>query len=567
MLPDTLKRAIVEAGVLGEADLAELETRARDAGEELETLIVRKGFCTEESLLDIVAGALGMEFMRDVASLRPSPAFVERIGREFARRHRIMGFDGQNGSMVAAIARPEGLHAVDEASCRLGVDVKAVIAREEDILSAINAAYEDRNTELSSVLDDISDLDMEGITREVERTEDLMDMATRAPIVRLVNSILSSALPLRATDVHLQPFEKHLRVRYRIDGILYDKMEIPKEIQEAVISRIKIMGKLDIAERRRPQDGGMSFTSSGRNVDVRISAVPSQHGERIVLRLQDKSTGLYDLVKLGLDARDLATIKRLLNLSHGIILVTGPTGSGKTTTLYSALKSINAPDLNIITIEDPVEYLLEGVSQIQVSNKSGLTFASGLRSIVRQDPDVIMVGEIRDFETLSIAIQAALTGHLVFSTLHTNDSAGAVSRMLDLGAEPYLVNSAVLAVVAQRLIRLVCPSCREPGSISEQDLADLKLKPSDAEGRTVYRGRGCDACDRTGYLGRTGIYEILVVDDDVRGQIARRESGTDIKKKAVEKGLKTLRDDAIQKMFAGLTTAEEVVRNTQLDNF
>jgi general secretion pathway protein E len=567
MIPESIRKALVDAGLVGVEDLGEIEAQARDQEEDPQQLLVRRGHCTEEELLRVVGEALGMAFMDDLTALRPSQAFAEAVPRDFSRQHRLAGFEGSNGEILVATSRPMALWAVDEVSCRTGVEVRTVVAREEDVMACINACYEGRGRGLSMALEDLGSLNLDGITKEVVKSEDLMDMATKAPIVRLLNTILSSALPLRATDIHLQPFEEHLRVRYRIDGILYTKMEVPKEIQDAIISRVKIMGKMDIAERRLPQDGGMSFTSAGREVDVRISSVPTQHGERIVMRLQDKSTGLYNLEKLGLLHEDMAAIKGLLRMTHGIILVTGPTGSGKTTTLYSALKHINSPELNIITVEDPVEYLLPGISQIQVSNKRGLTFASGLRSIVRQDPDILMVGEIRDLETLSIAIQSALTGHLVFSTLHTNDAPGAVSRMLDLGAEPYLVNSSVLAVIAQRLVRLVCPACREPRELTGAQMEELRLTTSDVKGKVVYAGRGCSACDQTGYLGRTGIYEMLLIDDVVRDQISRRESASAIKKTAVERGLKTLREDALVKLFKGLTSAEDIVRTTQLDAY
>jgi general secretion pathway protein E len=562
---DALAKVLFDRGLLAEEDWVEVLSAARAEDAHPQTVVVAKGFCTEPDILTALGETLGMPFVADLSTLTPSELFVRSVPRDFARRHRVMGFEGPNGEILVATSRPLSLHAVDDISCRTGAEIHTVTACDSDVLNVVNSAYEGNQGELANVLDDIGNLNLEGLSRQIEQSEDLMDMATQAPIVKLLNTILTTALPLRATDIHLQPFENHLRVRYRIDGILYTKMEIPKEIQDAVLSRVKIMSKLDIAERRLPQDGAMSFTSAGREVDVRISSVPTQHGERLVMRLQDKSSGLYHMEKIGLAPDHLAAFRSLLRLSHGIILVTGPTGSGKTTTLYSALKHINSPDLNIITIEDPVEYLLPGVSQIQVSSKRGLNFSKGLRSIVRQDPDVLMVGEIRDYETLAIAIQSALTGHLVFSTLHTNDAAGAVSRMLDLGAEPYLVNSSLSAVLAQRLVRLICPHCRETHELTPVEASDLRISPDDVAGRTLYRGRGCDACADTGCLGRTGVYEILVVDDEVREQIAQRESAAAIKKKAVERGMRTLREDALDKMFAGLTSPQDVIRVTQLD--
>ncbi|HHI68364.1 MAG TPA: type II secretion system protein GspE, partial [Planctomycetes bacterium] len=391
-------------------------------------------------------------------------------------------------------------------------------------------------------------------------------MANKAPIVKLLNTILFQALKERASDVHIQPFERHVQVRYRVDGILYDVMRIPKAVQEAVVSRIKVMGRMDIAERRLPQDGQTSFVAGGREVDVRISTIPSVHGERVVMRLQDKSTGVYDIRKIGLLEDDLEKVERLIRMAHGIILVTGPTGSGKTTTLYAALKEVNSPDKNIITVEDPVEYQLPGISQIQVSNKKGMTFAKGLRSIVRQDPDVIMVGEIRDLETASIAIQSALTGHLVFSTLHTNDAPGAVSRLLDLGVEPFLVNSSLLAVVAQRLVRRVCPACRVRVEPSPEDLASLGVEAGEVPEGTFYGAAGCEACQGKGYLGRLGIFEILEIDDEVKELIGKRASSTRIRKNVLKRGkMRTLRADGLVKAARGWTTLEEVKRVTQMD--
>ncbi len=434
------------------------------------------------------------------------------------------------------------------------------------ILSFVSDAYEMDLSAVDTMLGGLDSNGLEGITKEVSESEDLADMANKAPIVKLINTILFQALKQRASDVHIQPFERQVQVRYRVDGILYDVMQIPKAVQEAVVSRIKVMGKMDIAERRLPQDGQTSFIAGGREVDVRISTIPSMHGERTVMRLQDKSTGLYDLTKIGLLDHDYRTTLRLIRMAHGIILVTGPTGSGKTTTLYAALKEINSPDKNIITVEDPIEYQLQGITQVQVSTKKGMTFAAGLRSIVRQDPDVIMVGEIRDLETAGIAIQSALTGHLVFSTLHTNDAAGAVSRLLDLGVQPYLVNSSLLAVVAQRLVRRICDECKEAYTPTAEELRRYDLEADSLPEGVLYRARGCEACLDTGYLGRMGIYEILQIDDRVKQQITKRTSSAAIKKSALEEGrLKTLRQDGVSKAVMGCTTLDDVDRVTQLD--
>jgi general secretion pathway protein E len=383
-----------------------------------------------------------------------------------------------------------------------------------------------------------------------------------------MNTILFEALKIRASDIHLQPFADRMQVRYRIDGILYDSKVIPKKVQDALISRVKVMGKMDIAERRLPQDGRTSVKVGDGEVDVRISSVPTSYGERIVFRLLDKSARLYRLNEIGLTVENEGKLQDLIACSHGIVLVTGPTGSGKTTTLYASLAELNSEEKMIITIEDPIEYNLDSISQIQVSNKKGLTFAAGLRSLLRQDPDVMMVGEIRDHETAGIAVQAANTGHLVFSTLHTNDSAGAVTRMIDLGVEPYLVSSSLIAVIAQRLVRVICPRCKEPLEVSDQELQALGFTRDELPHGHLFHGRGCDACLGRGLYDRTAIYEILTINETIRDQIISRTSASIIKQVAVESGhLKTLRMDGAQKVINGETTMEEVFRVTQMDVF
>jgi general secretion pathway protein E len=380
--------------------------------------------------------------------------------------------------------------------------------------------------------------------------------------------LLFQALKLRASDIHLQPFADRLQVRMRVDGVLYDTESIPKKAQDAIISRVKVMGKMDIAERRLPQDGRASIRIGEGDVDVRISTIPIQSGERVVFRILDKTTKVYTLDQIGLAQKDYDTINRYIHYSHGIIFVTGPTGSGKTTTLYGCLDEINAPALNILTIEDPVEYNLAGISQVQVNTKKGLTFARGLRSFLRQDPDVMMVGEVRDNETADIAIRAALTGHLVFSTVHTNDSASTVTRMLDIGVEPYLVSSSILLVVAQRLVRTICPHCKEmvePDKKMNFQLEDLKLSVDQFPGAEMAVGKGCDECFHSGFAGRTAIYEILPVDSTVQEQIVNKTSASEIKRTAIERGLRTLRMDGVDKLLQHLTTPEEILRVTQLD--
>jgi general secretion pathway protein E len=377
--------------------------------------------------------------------------------------------------------------------------------------------------------------------------------------------MLYQAVNQKASDVHVEPFEKDIVVRYRIDGILYNVLNLPKRVQSSITSRVKVMGGLNIAEKRLPQDGRIRIKIAGRDVDIRVSVVPATHGERIVMRLLDKTSTILRLEDIGFSGDKLETFNRLIHSPHGILLLTGPTGSGKTTTLYGALTRINSADKNIITVEDPVEYQIKGIGQIQVNPKINLTFANGLRSIVRQDPDVIMVGEIRDLETAEIAIQASLTGHLVFSTLHTNDSAGAFTRLIDMGIEAFLVSSSVLAIMAQRLVRTLCPHCHETYEPSDEELKGLSIRREELEGRKLQRAIGCSRCMGTGYSGRTGIFELLVVDEDIRALIMKRTDSSAIKKLAIKHGMLTLRQDGIEKVIHGVTTTEELLRVTQED--
>jgi len=435
-----------------------------------------------------------------------------------------------------------------------------VVSTPETILEALDRTYEGTATPLQRIVEGLED------ERGPEGEEDvnhLRDMAFEAPVVRLVNLLIENAIAAEASDIHIEPFEDTLRVRYRIDGILFDQESPPRRLRDAVTSRIKLMAEMNIAERRLPQDGRIRVSLHGRRVDIRVSTVPTVHGESIVMRLLDRQSVFLPLERLGFSSATLRAFEALITRPHGIILVTGPTGSGKTTTLYAALDKINSPDRKIITVEDPVEYQLKGVNQIPVKPKIGLTFATGLRHIVRQDPDVILVGEIRDLETVEIAIQAALTGHLVFSTLHTNDAPGAIPRLQDMGAEPYLIASVLEAVLAQRLVRRICQACREPDAPSAADLEALGVTPP--PGTRLFRGRGCDECRGTGYRGRTGIYELFAVTEDVRSLILRRAPAHEIRRHAIQAGMTTLRLDGWAKACQGVTTVDEILRVTQED--
>jgi general secretion pathway protein E len=497
---------------------------------------------------------------------RPASAeFVEKIPIGFARRHVVIGLAGDGPRLDLAMADAADRQLRQTVSRFLDRPVHSIEAPAAAILAAINRAYQARTGQAEAV---IQSLEKSAVLDEVNRlgaTEDLLDADGRAPVIRLVNLMLFEAVKTRASDVHVQPYESTLVVRLRIDGVLYDSFEVPKPLQEEVVSRIKVMARMNIAERRLPQDGRASVRVGDQTVDLRVSSLPTRFGERIVVRLLEKDRRLLTPTELGMDARTLEKFRRLVRAEHGIVLVTGPTGSGKTTTLYSALQELNARERNILTLEDPIEYGLDGISQTQVSDKKGITFASGLRTVLRQDPDVIMVGEIRDSETAVMATQSALTGHLVFSTLHTNDAATAVTRLLDLGIEPFLVASSLIGVLAQRLVRRVCPECATAVEVTDGDRRRFGLA-MDADVSKVRRGVGCAACRGTGYRGRIGIFELLTVDDALRRAIADSRAASDLSAVAVSSGMRTLRDDAMARAIAGETTFEEVLRVTSADD-
>jgi general secretion pathway protein E len=438
-----------------------------------------------------------------------------------------------------------------------------VLATQDSITAAINLAYDMSRASAKDYFEEMNEATTDDLISEISETADLLDETSDAPIIRLVNLLVSGAIKDRASDIHVEPYSANLKIRYRIDGILYDILSLPRRIQSPLVSRIKIMAKLNIAEKRLPQDGRIELKIADRLVDVRVSVLPTAFGERVVLRLLDKSGNLLLLSDLGMHDERIKLLDRLIKSPYGIILVTGPTGSGKTTTLYAALSTINRPEINIITIEDPIEYQIDGVGQIQVNPKIDLTFAAGLRSIVRQDPDVILVGEIRDRETAEIAIQSSLTGHLVFSTLHTNDAASAVTRLIDMGIEPFLVTSSVVAIIAQRLVRLLCPHCKEVYVPDEETLSNLGLSMSVLSDNIFYRKKGCNLCMQTGFRGRTALFEILVVDDNIKRMVLKTSDANQINELAVKQGMITLQQDGIRKILSGVTTTEEVLRVTR----
>lgn len=513
---------------------------------------------TSPADMEALARRLGLSFLERIDDAGVDISFLERLPLQFARTNLVLPLHEDNGCLLVATGDPSNLAALDELRGLFGLTLEIVLTTPQAALEAINHLYSRVTDSAQEVVEELEVEDLSTIATALNEPRDLLDLTDEAPVIRLLNSILFQAVKERASDIHIEPYEREVEVRFRIDGILYKILTPPKVVQEALISRVKIMAGLNIAEKRLPQDGRIRVIVAGRDVDIRVSLIPTFYGERVVLRLLDKKKGLISLEDMGLSDYGVKSMERLLSRSSGIVLVTGPTGSGKSTTLYAALNRLNSPDKNIITIEDPIEYQLKGIGQIQVNPKIDLTFASGLRSILRQDPDIIMVGEIRDAETAEIAIQASLTGHLVLSTLHTNDSATAVSRLIDMGIEPFLVASSLSAILAQRLVRVICPHCREEYR-PDRDYPGIALPP------VLYRGVGCEACFGLGTLGRTGIYELLLIDSEICSMIIKQTPAGVIKEYAVSKGMKTLREDGLLKVAAGITTIEEVLRVTQED--
>jgi general secretion pathway protein E len=568
MVQDRIRQALLRRAGLDEEQISAVVTAEAAGDQSIDQILVSKSFMTEDKVMQFFGEFLGLEVTLDLEGVGVPPDFINNVPVQFARTHGLVAL-GQEGNLVrVATHRPLDVQPMDDLAAMMGTEVEAVLCTRQEIANLINRAYRHKADGVDEALVDIEEQDILGLADQVEESEDLLSVANKAPIIKLVNMLLFQALKLRASDIHLQPFQNRLQVRMRVDGVLYDTESIPRKAQDAIISRVKVMGKMDIAERRLPQDGRASIRIGDGDVDVRISTIPVQNGERVVFRILDKTTKVFTIDQIGLSEENQTTINRYLHYSHGVILVTGPTGSGKTTTLYAGLDAINSKSLNILTIEDPVEYNLDGVSQVQVNTKKGLTFAAGLRSFLRQDPDVMMVGEIRDNETADIAIRAALTGHLVFSTVHTNDSASTVTRMLDIGVEPYLVSSSILLVVAQRLVRTVCPHCKEqidPDQSILYQLEDLKIELSQFQDEKILVGKGCDECFKSGFSGRTAIYEIMPIDAVIQEQIIDKTSASAIKRGAIQRGLRTLRMDGVDKLLDGVTTPEEILRVTQLD--
>lgn len=568
----SMKELLIETarrtGLMDADKLAEYLEHGNGDGGKLDEIVLRCPYFTEDVVLKLFAEALGLEYISELNEKLVPTEFIESVPASYAQNHYLIGIRKKDEDVLTVVmSRPLDTFAIDNVSKMTAMSVKPALATKAAITSVIDLAYEQRSTVIEEVAEELDAQNLDQLVDEVANSNDLLDVVNRPPVIRLVNDILFRALQMRASDVHVHPYESKLQVRYRIDGILYDTLSLNRNVLPLVVSRIKVMAGMDIAERRLPQDGRCTVRLGQREVDLRVSTVPTSYGERSVLRILDKSMALLGLDDLGLWKDDLKKFDTLLTRTHGVIFVTGPTGSGKSTTLYACLQRINSAELNIMTVEDPIEYQLEGISQMQVATKKGMTFAAALRHLLRQDPDVIMVGEVRDIETARMAIQSSLTGHLVFSTLHTNDSAGAISRLLDLGVEPYLASSSLVAVLAQRLVRRICPDCKQPYKPQPRELRELGFMEDGAGSDEMhfFEGAGCSKCFQTGYRGRTGVYELMMINEEVQDLIYKRESAGVIKRVALNGGLQTLRMDGARKVLAGVTTIAEVMRVTQAD--
>jgi len=556
----SLGESLVEQKLITEEQLKAAQKEGAKSSEPLRKTLVKLGLVSEEDICNFFEEQLGIPRI-DLRNYLIDPKILALVTESLAKKHNMIPLFKTGDTLTIATADPLNVVALDEMRLKTKSNIEPAVATETEVRNAINQYYGVGG----SIEDVIKGIDMKALAidegKEEIEPEKLRNIAEEAPIIKLVNLIILQAIRDKASDIHVEPEEDSLKIRFRVDGILHEQATIPKQMQAAVLSRMKIMSDMNIATKRIPQDGRFRLNMDGGQIDMRVSSLPTIFGENIVMRLLDTTSILIGLERLGFDEQNLEKFKSLIVKPHGIILVTGPTGSGKTTTLYSALNTINTPDKNIITVEDPVEYQLKMIRQSQINPKAGLTFATGLRSILRQDPDVIMVGEIRDLETAEISIQAALTGHLVFSTLHTNDAPSSLTRLTDMGVEPFLISSSVIGIIAQRLVRMICPSCKQSYAPSAEVIKDIGLElPANPK---FYKGSGCKACKNTGYKSRMGIFEMLMLNDKIRDMILAKTSSSQIKRVAQEFGMKTLREDGIIKVLAGVTTIDEVMRVTQ----
>ncbi|MEX0742028.1 MAG: ATPase, T2SS/T4P/T4SS family [Phycisphaeraceae bacterium] len=533
-------------------------------------LLIELGYVKEADVNAALAAQAGMETL-DLDRIEIDEEVIKMVPAETVQACQVMpiAYDETTKTLTVALKSADNFRAVDDIRLLLGLKVKSVVADSKQVETAIERNYGDDTESITSLISDMSsDSKLSELQDRRDQSIDLETLTAAAEdnkVKRLLNLVLLQAIKDKASDVHFEPFEDEFKMRYRVDGVLYEMIPPPRHLSWAITSRIKVMANLDIAERRLPQDGRIELMVGGAQVDLRVAVLPTMFGESVVMRVLDRSNVSLDLERVGLREDDLETIRQLMHKPNGIVLVTGPTGSGKTTTLYAALHELNTIDVKILTAEDPVEYDIDGLLQVQINEAQGMTFAKSLRSFLRQDPDIILVGEIRDLETAQIAVQASLTGHLVFSTLHTNDAPSSIARVLDLGLEPFLVTATLEGVVAQRLVRRVCDRCREEYTPSEEQLLELELTPEDVEGRVFYRGRGCERCNQSGYRGRLAIYEIMVLDDELKDLIMQHASTTVLRSEARKRGMRTLRQSGLMGIYDGITTIDEVVRETVLE--
>ena len=544
--------------LVDESILENLSTASGELERSVASLLVDQGHVSKKDLLERVARFLSLEYRAEVPPEIPSEV-ISQLSIDLARMYGVVPIESLDTVTVVAASDPFNDHLVDDLSFAVGKDVQIVVADPKTIGELLDVYYRFGDVDYKGILEEI---DLVSVEDEEVSLENLLNMAGETPIIRFVNLVLSQAIRDKASDVHFEPFENEFKIRYRIDGALYEMSPPPRELAIPIISRIKVIGNLNIAERRVPQDGKVRLTIAGRSVDLRISTLPTQFGESVVLRVLDQSATTLELDSLGMPPDIVEVVAKTIALPNGIFIVTGPTGSGKTTTLYSCLKRLNKVGNKLMTAEDPIEYEIDGIMQTAINSAIDLTFANALKAFLRQDPDIIMVGEIRDLETAQIAIQASLTGHLVLSTLHTNDAAGAVTRLMDMGIEEFLIASSIEAVLAQRLLRRICMDCRREHMPGVALIEQLELDPAMLANRQFYAGRGCDNCAKTGYRGRLGIFEILEISESIRELIAAGEPSAVIRERAIQQGMRTLREDGLRSIFTGATSAEEVIRYT-----
>jgi len=556
---------LIDEGAITQAQLKEALARQKQEGGALGRILQDLGFITESQFLMAMGSQLGMDVVEDLENIDIPPEVLEKVSRMMAEVYSIIPVSFEGGELVVAMADPLNVHALDDLKFMLNCDVRGAVADHNAVRGAIERFYgQGEDESIDELISEMDEGELIELTDEDGASDigQLTDLANQMPVVKLLNLVLLTAIKEHAADIHFEPFEDIFKIRYRIDGVLLEMQNPPRSLALPLISRIKVMSGLNIAERRTPQDGRIALNIEGRSIDLRVSTLPTMFGESVVLRVLDKSVVALDLHRLGMREDELSSFDELINKPNGIVLVTGPTGSGKTTTLYACLNAINEVSVKIITTEDPVEYELPGIIQCPINSGIGVTYAACLRSILRQDPDKILVGEIRDKETADIAIEASLTGHLVFSTLHTQDAPSTVARLIEMGIESYLLAATLEAVVAQRLVRMICTKCKQPYSPTEDELLEVQIRPEDTEGRQFYFGSGCEECKNTGYRGRSALYEIMRINAKLRELIIDKRSTEVMREAARQQGMFSLRDAGLLKIFDGLTTIEEVVRET-----